>query len=111
MVHYLVNKDKLKNSYFFIFQPLSENEVSNIMGQVVDGIRYLHSYNILHRDLSLSNLLLTKDMKVVSLFCCYFYVFQSSKYLTSTILSDLIGRLCSRYLNLNVWKNAFFLHL
>lgn len=53
---------------FFNFQPLSENEVSNIMGQVVDGIRYLHSYNILHRDLSLSNLLLTKDMKVVSLF-------------------------------------------
>lgn len=45
-------------------KPILENEVSNIMGQVVEGIRYLHSYNILHRDLSLSNLLLTRDMKV-----------------------------------------------
>lgn len=43
---------------------LLENEVSSIMGQVVEGIKYLHSYNILHRDLSLSNLLLTKDMRV-----------------------------------------------
>nr|CAI5861153.1 unnamed protein product [Callosobruchus analis] len=43
---------------------LSETEVSNIMIQVVEGIKYLHSYNILHRDLSLSNLLLTKDMQV-----------------------------------------------
>ncbi|KAJ8921657.1 hypothetical protein NQ315_010566 [Exocentrus adspersus] len=43
---------------------LSEAEVSSIMRQVVEGIRYLHSHNILHRDLSLSNLLLTKDMQV-----------------------------------------------
>ncbi|KAG5894098.1 hypothetical protein JTB14_003954 [Gonioctena quinquepunctata] len=43
---------------------LSEVEVSGIMGQVVEGIKYLHSYNILHRDLSLSNLLLTRDMQV-----------------------------------------------
>ncbi|XP_018571436.1 serine/threonine-protein kinase PLK4 [Anoplophora glabripennis] len=43
---------------------LSESEVSSIMRQVVEGIRYLHSHNILHRDLSLSNLLLTKDMQV-----------------------------------------------
>ncbi|XP_060523812.1 serine/threonine-protein kinase PLK4 [Cylas formicarius] len=43
---------------------LSEFEVSNIMRQVVEGIKYLHSYSILHRDISLSNLLLTRDMHV-----------------------------------------------
>ncbi|KRT81155.1 protein kinase [Oryctes borbonicus] len=34
------------------------------MRQVVEGVQYLHSHNILHRDMSLSNLLLTKDMQV-----------------------------------------------
>ncbi|CAH0553539.1 unnamed protein product [Brassicogethes aeneus] len=43
---------------------LAENEVSTIMQQVVEGLKYLHSHNILHRDLSLSNLLLTRDMQV-----------------------------------------------
>ncbi|XP_066156659.1 serine/threonine-protein kinase PLK4 isoform X2 [Euwallacea fornicatus] len=43
---------------------LSECEVSSIMKQVVEGIKYLHFHNILHRDISLSNLLLTKDMQV-----------------------------------------------
>ncbi|XP_050308808.1 serine/threonine-protein kinase PLK4 [Anthonomus grandis grandis] len=43
---------------------LTEMEVANIMKQVVEGIKYLHYHNILHRDISLSNLLLTKDMQV-----------------------------------------------
>ena len=36
-----------------------------IMLQVVVGLLYLHSHGILHRDLSLGNLLLTKNMDVV----------------------------------------------
>ncbi len=36
------------------------------MKQVIGGLLYLHSHNILHRDLTLANLLLTKEMKVVS---------------------------------------------
>ncbi|KAF7278138.1 hypothetical protein GWI33_008755 [Rhynchophorus ferrugineus] len=43
---------------------LNEDEASSIMKQVVEGIKYLHFHNILHRDISLSNLLLTKDMQV-----------------------------------------------
>jgi polo-like kinase 4 len=31
---------------------------------VVEGLVYLHSHNILHRDLSLSNLLLSKDLQI-----------------------------------------------
>ena len=40
---------------------------------MVQGLLYLHSYKILHRDLSLSNLLLTGTMDAVRtlLFCMY----------------------------------------
>jgi len=44
--------------------PLSEEEAREVMTQVIDGMIYLHSRNILHRDLSLANLLLTRDMKI-----------------------------------------------
>ena len=33
---------------------------------MVNGLLYLHSHGILHRDLTLGNLLLTKNMDVVS---------------------------------------------
>lgn len=46
--------------------PLNEEEACEVMTQVVEGLLYLHSHNILHRDLSLANLLLTRDMHVVS---------------------------------------------
>lgn len=38
----------------------------HILKQVVEGLIYLHSHKIIHRDITLANLLLTKDMKVVS---------------------------------------------
>lgn len=40
--------------------------VRRIFKQIVQGLLYLHSHHILHRDLSLANLLLTKDMDAVS---------------------------------------------
>ena len=43
---------------------LDEDEARHYLKQVVDGMIYLHSHSILHRDLTLSNLLLTKDMNV-----------------------------------------------
>ncbi|XP_072745822.1 serine/threonine-protein kinase PLK4-like [Anoplolepis gracilipes] len=43
---------------------LPEENAARIMRQVVQGLLYLHSHQILHRDMSLSNLLLTRDMQV-----------------------------------------------
>lgn len=43
---------------------LTESETAHILIQVVRGLLYLKSKNILHRDMSLSNLLLTNDFKV-----------------------------------------------
>ncbi|XP_023248429.1 serine/threonine-protein kinase PLK4 isoform X2 [Copidosoma floridanum] len=43
---------------------LPESEAGRIIQQVVQGLLYLHSHQILHRDMSLSNLLLTRDMQV-----------------------------------------------
>lgn len=45
---------------------LNESEARKVMQQVVEGVLYLHSHGILHRDLTLSNLLLTHDMNTVS---------------------------------------------
>ncbi|XP_023947816.2 serine/threonine-protein kinase PLK4 [Bicyclus anynana] len=43
---------------------LSEKAASDIFRQVLSGVLYLHTHNIIHRDLSLNNLLLTKDLNV-----------------------------------------------
>ncbi|XP_060586967.1 serine/threonine-protein kinase PLK4-like isoform X2 [Ruditapes philippinarum] len=43
---------------------LAEDEARHFMRQILEGMLYLHSYGILHRDLTLANLLLTKDMDV-----------------------------------------------
>ncbi|XP_077292525.1 polo like kinase SAK [Arctopsyche grandis] len=43
---------------------MSEEDSANILRQVVDGVLYLHSHRILHRDLSVNNLLVTKEQRV-----------------------------------------------
>lgn len=43
---------------------LTEDEASHILSQVVQGLLYLHSHKILHRDMTLSNLLLSSKMQV-----------------------------------------------
>ncbi|XP_050532647.1 serine/threonine-protein kinase PLK4 [Daktulosphaira vitifoliae] len=43
---------------------LSEIEARYILRQVVEGLLYLHKHNIVHRDMTLTNLLLTKDMRI-----------------------------------------------
>ncbi|XP_014341196.1 serine/threonine-protein kinase PLK4 [Latimeria chalumnae] len=54
MSRYLKNKKK----------GFSEEEARHFMHQIVKGILYLHSHGILHRDLTLSNLLLTSNMNI-----------------------------------------------
>ena len=41
-----------------------ESEAKAIFEQVVSGLLYLHGHGIMHRDLTLANLLLTRDMRV-----------------------------------------------
>ncbi|XP_068608300.1 serine/threonine-protein kinase PLK4 [Brachionichthys hirsutus] len=44
--------------------PFSEDEARHFMHQIVKGMLYLHTHGILHRDLTLSNLLLTSSVNI-----------------------------------------------
>ncbi|RUS29434.1 kinase-like domain-containing protein [Jimgerdemannia flammicorona] len=48
-------------------RPLSEPEARGVMEQLVHGLLYMHKNGILHRDLKLSNVLLTDKFDVVHL--------------------------------------------
>ncbi|XP_027514638.1 serine/threonine-protein kinase PLK4 [Corapipo altera] len=45
-------------------KPFSEDEARHFLHQIITGMLYLHSHGILHRDLTLSNILLTNNMNV-----------------------------------------------
>ncbi|XP_053365280.1 serine/threonine-protein kinase PLK4 [Clarias gariepinus] len=45
-------------------KPFTEEEVRQFMHQIVKGMLYLHTHGIMHRDLTLSNLLLTSSMNI-----------------------------------------------
>ena len=46
---------------------LPEEEVKRVFRQVVEGVKYMHSLNIVHRDLKLENILLdeNKNIKII----------------------------------------------
>lgn len=77
----------------------------NILRQVIEGLMYLHSNSIIHRDLSLSNLLLTSDMKTVSTCTIKPECFCHNKWFRWTVSSkfDLLGKVAN-YLVL--WENS-----
>lgn len=45
---------------------MPESLATTYLHQIIEGLIYLHSQNIIHRDFSPSNVLLTKDNKCVS---------------------------------------------
>lgn len=43
---------------------MTEKETKDIIGQVCDGLIFLHKHNIIHRDINPNNIMITKDARV-----------------------------------------------
>ena len=71
-VHVVVEYINGNNLYQYIRrQPCSriqtEKELKEIFYQIVDSVAYMHSQNIVHRDLKLDNILLDRETKTTKL--------------------------------------------
>lgn len=55
------------NDYFKSKKTLGEEEVRIYLRQLICGLKYWHEHNIIHRDLKLGNLLLSRDRKLIKL--------------------------------------------
>ena len=96
----LCENGELQRYLKMLGHPLSEEEAREVMTQVMDGMVYLHSHNILHRDLSLANLLLTREMKIVIDFSYlllyvleFILLFHQSVLLTSDLLHNYLAQM------------------
>lgn len=57
-------KNKTLSQVFKRRKVLTEIEVRYFVAQALDGLEYLHSQNVVHRDLKLGNLFIDQDMKL-----------------------------------------------
>ena len=55
---------KTLRDYLALRGRLNEPEIKFFMRQVVNGLMYLHHNKIIHRDIKLGNILLTKHMQI-----------------------------------------------
>jgi serine/threonine protein kinase len=52
---------------------LSYKDILNIMIQLTEGLVYLHSKNVGHFDIKLSNIFMNKGIVALGMFICYFF--------------------------------------
>ena len=71
-------------------RPLSEAETRGVAAQLVRALRYLHSHGIIHRDLKLSNVLLTDSLDVVRF--CFGIISRHSFTIQRLILTKIPSR-------------------
>ncbi|ELQ75670.1 Cdc2-related protein kinase [Trachipleistophora hominis] len=61
LVFYYVENDLLQLT---MNKQFNENEIRKIIGQILQGVKFLHSNNIMHRDLKTNNILIDRNLDV-----------------------------------------------
>ena len=92
--------------YSCIYVSLFPSTARHYMKQVVEGLLYLHSHGILHRDLTLANLLLTDDMDAVSHFtsCFLEYTYFDLLHSRCEMVASIVASIVSFSWPLELWK-------
>lgn len=67
---FLIEESKVKNNvYIYILRKiknrLETTQIRTFALQIAEGLQYFHTKNIVHRDLKLGNILLSKDYTIV----------------------------------------------
>ena len=105
---------KGKNCYFFLFeliegqnledflksymnfkQNIDELSIIKILNGIVNGLEYLHQQGIMHRDISLSNIMLTQEDEIkITDFGISAYIHSQNNYIESKLVSNqsIVGR-------------------
>lgn len=83
-------------------QQLNEEEILQILVQILDGLDYLHHQNIIHRDLKLENILLTKNGQIK------LADFGFSKEIDTSMVSKLTFCGTLPYISPEIYLNKFY---
>lgn len=73
-LEYIDGNDLYRHMENRSFKPIPEKDVKKLMGKVLKGLEYCHNNGVIHRDVKLENLILTKnsEIKIIDFeFCCF----------------------------------------
>ncbi len=90
---YLVMEYCSKGELFQFLQkkssPLSEPEARGALLPIIKGLQYLHNHGIIHRDVKLSNILLTDQLLPVNFFMLFNRFFFNFSFFRKLVILDL----------------------
>ena len=89
------NLEQFLKSYKDFKQNIDELSIIKILNGITNGLEYLHQQGIMHRDISLSNIMLTQEDEIkITDFGISAYIHSQNNYIESKLVSNqsIVGR-------------------